>query len=116
MSTPLPDFMHKFRPDVAQPIINDILRSELTDKRYKDNDMSAITKRIGELITSRMSVQSGFERYKFVTNVSIFESPGQGSWMGTNLVWDPEADNAAQGSFFNDTVRCVATVYAVYVY
>ncbi|KAJ1888059.1 hypothetical protein LPJ66_008766 [Kickxella alabastrina] len=103
MSTPLPDFMHKFRPDVAQPIINDILRSELTDKRYKDNDMSTITKRIGELITSRMSVQSGFERYKFVTNVSIFENPGQGSWMGTNLVWDPETDNAAQGSFFNDT-------------
>ncbi|KAJ2787163.1 Tctex1 domain-containing protein 2 [Coemansia interrupta] len=113
---PQPDYMHKFRPATARPLIGEILRGEIGGWRYDAAEVAEVGKRVSEAITKRLSSEAGMERYKFITNVSLFQNDGQGARMGTSMVWDAESDAAVQETYASEGVRCVAVVFAVYVY
>ncbi|KAJ2741387.1 hypothetical protein GGI20_005227 [Coemansia sp. BCRC 34301] len=111
-----PDYMHRFRPTVAKPIISEVLRSTIGNAKYAADVMAELSTSIGERIVERLVAEPGLERYKFVANVSIFQNSGQGARMGIGATWDQESDAAVQETFANDSIRCVAVVFAVYVY
>ncbi|KAJ1725472.1 Tctex1 domain-containing protein 2 [Coemansia erecta] len=113
---PQPDYMHKFRPASARPLISEVLRGELGVWRYDASEVADVGKRVSEAITKRLAGEPGMERYKFITNVSLFQNDGQGARMGTSMVWDAESDAAVQETYTSEGVRCVAVVFAVYVY
>ncbi|KAJ2380255.1 Tctex1 domain-containing protein 2, partial [Coemansia sp. RSA 2603] len=112
---PQPDYMHKFRAASARPLIGEILRSELSGWRYNGDTAADVGKRVSEAISRRLAAERGMERYKFISNVSLFQSDAQGARMGTSMVWDAESDGAVQETFTSEGVRCVAVVFAVYV-
>ncbi|KAJ2493944.1 hypothetical protein IWW37_000022 [Coemansia sp. RSA 2050] len=111
-----PDYMHRFRPTVAKPLISEVLRSTLGNAKYEAEDVAELSTSIGEKIVQRLVAEPGLERYKFVANVSIFQNSGQGARMCIGATWDPESDAAVQETFTNESIRCVAVVFAVYVY
>ncbi|KAJ2009808.1 hypothetical protein GGI04_000124 [Coemansia thaxteri] len=100
-----PDYMHRFRPTVAKPIISEVLRSALGNTKYESEGMAELTTAIGKRIVERLVAEPGLERYKFVVNVSIFQNNGQGARMGVSANWDPEADAAVQETFTNDSIN-----------
>ncbi|KAJ1648821.1 hypothetical protein GGF44_006648 [Coemansia sp. RSA 1694] len=111
-----PDYMHRFRPTVAKPIISEVLRSTIGNTKYEAEGMAELSTSIGERIVERLVAEPGLERYKFIANVSVFQNSGQGARMGIGATWDPESDAAVQETFTNESIRCVAVVFAVYVY
>ncbi|KAJ2550456.1 hypothetical protein EV175_004060 [Coemansia sp. RSA 1933] len=101
---------------VAQKLLSEVLRSELGNVKYDADEVSQLSRRIGETVNRRLSGEPGAECYKYITNVSIFQNEGQGARMGTSTNWDPESDAMAQEMFANDSLKCVAVVFAVRVY
>ncbi|KAJ1829715.1 Tctex1 domain-containing protein 2 [Coemansia sp. RSA 2599] len=113
---PHPDLIHRFRTSCARPLMGDILRDELGNRRYQVEEMAAASKRISEIINKRLAKVPGLEGFKFITNVSIFQNDGQGARMFTSMVWDPDSDTAVQEIYTNENIKCVALVLAICVY
>ncbi|KAJ2347787.1 Tctex1 domain-containing protein 2 [Coemansia erecta] len=115
-----PGIMHKFRSTVAQPLLCEILRRELTDVQYDKDTVGELGQKLGSLISERLAREPGMDRYKFITNVSLFQNnnnnSGVAARMGSKCVWDVGADTVVQETFVGPAIRCVAAVFAVYYY
>jgi hypothetical protein len=55
-------------------------------------------------------------RYKYMVQVVIGEQRGEGVRMGCRCMWDTETDHQASATLINDSLFCVATAYAIYLY
>ncbi|CAM9729537.1 unnamed protein product, partial [Ascophyllum nodosum] len=73
------------------------------------------TKRICDEIKDALK-EMNLARYKYVVQVVIGEQRGEGVRMGSRCFWDSETDNVASETYINDSLFCVATAYAVYLY
>ena len=82
---------------------------------HKGEKCSEIIKSTSDLIRNRLR-QLGYARYKFVVQVVLGERREQGVRVGSRCLWDAGTDNQASVTFFNDSLFCVATAFAVYFY
>lgn len=110
-----PHLYDKFKPLSAKEVIHEVLYDRLCTKTYNAQDAAQWTKDIADTIKERIK-ELKFKHYKYVVSVVLGEQHGAGIKMGTRCVWDTEADAYAFDSFINDTIFCVATVYAIYYY
>lgn len=110
-----PQLHEKFKPLRAKEVIHNILFDQLSTKVYDAQEAIQWTKDIADVIREKVK-ELNFGRYKYLVNVVLGEQHGAGVKMGTRCIWDAEADAYAFDSFVNDTIFCVATVYAVYFY
>lgn len=110
-----PHLDEKFKPLSAKEIIHDVLFDQLATKSYDAQAASQWTKDIADVIEKKLKGLQ-FNRYKYVVNVVLGQQHGAGVKIGTRCIWDAEADTYAYDSFINDTIFCVATVYAIYFY
>lgn len=110
-----PQLHEKFKPLSAKEIIHDVLFDQLATKSYNAQAAAQWTKDIADIIERKMK-DLQFKRYKYIVNVILGQQHGAGVKIGTRCIWDAEADTYAYDSFINDTIFCVAIVYAVYFY
>ncbi|XP_076162413.1 dynein light chain Tctex-type protein 2B isoform X2 [Ptiloglossa arizonensis] len=110
-----PQLHEKFKPLSAKEVIHNVLFDQLSAKIYDAQEAIQWTKDIADIIREKVK-DLKFKRYKYIVNVVLGEQHGAGVKMGTRCIWDAEADTYAYDSFLNDTIFCVATVYAVYFY
>ncbi|XP_014217426.1 tctex1 domain-containing protein 2 [Copidosoma floridanum] len=110
-----PTLEEKFKPLTAKEIIHNVLFDQLSTKKYDRIEGQKWSKDIANIIRNKIK-ELDVKKYKFVVNVVIGERVGAGVKMGTRCIWDAEADSYAHDSFTNDTLFCVAAVYAVYHY
>ncbi|XP_024938441.1 tctex1 domain-containing protein 2 [Cephus cinctus] len=110
-----PQLFEKFRPLSAKEVIHTVLFDYLSTKVYNVEEAEQWMKEIADLIKEKIK-ELKFGRYKYIVNVVLGEQHGAGLKMGTRCIWDAEADSYAYDNFVNDTIFCVATVYAVYFY
>ncbi|XP_077281753.1 dynein light chain Tctex-type protein 2B isoform X2 [Temnothorax americanus] len=110
-----PHLHEKFKPLSAKEVIHDVLFDQLATKSYDAQAAAQWTKDIADIIKIKIK-DLQFKRYKYVVNVVLGQQHGAGVKMGTRCIWDAEADTYAYDSFINDTIFCVAIVYAVYFY
>ncbi|XP_078046390.1 dynein light chain Tctex-type protein 2B [Augochlora pura] len=110
-----PQLHEKFKPLRAKEVIHNILFDQLSTKVYDAQEAIQWTKDIADIIREKVK-ELNFKSYKYLVNVVLGEQHGAGVKMGTRCIWDAEADAYAYDSFVNDTIFCVATVYAVYFY
>ncbi|KAF7402517.1 dynein light chain Tctex-type protein 2B-like [Vespula maculifrons] len=110
-----PHLYDKFKPLSAKEVIHNVLFDQLSTKTYNAQDAVQWTKDIADTIKEKIK-ELKFKRYKYIINVVLGEQHGAGIKMGTRCIWDAEADAYAFDSFINDTIFCVATVYAIYFY
>ncbi|KAG7207337.1 hypothetical protein KM043_009002 [Ampulex compressa] len=110
-----PQLYEKFKPLSAKEVIHNVLFDNLSTKVYDAQEAVHWTKNIADTIKEKIK-ELKFKRYKYIVNVVLGEQRGAGVKMGTRCIWDAEADTYAYDNFVNDTIFCVATVYAVYYY
>ncbi|KAL6267720.1 hypothetical protein P5V15_000791 [Pogonomyrmex californicus] len=110
-----PHLHEKFKPLSAKEIIHDVLFDQLAMKSYDAQAAAQWTKDIADIIEIKIK-ELQFKRYKYIVNVVLGQQHGAGIKIGTRCIWDAEADTYAYDSFINDTIFCVAIVYAVYFY
>ncbi|KAK2585121.1 hypothetical protein KPH14_008631 [Odynerus spinipes] len=110
-----PHLYDKFKPLSAKEVIHEVLNDQLYEKTYNVQDATQWTKDIADTIKEKVK-ELKFNNYKYIVNVVLGEQHGAGVKMGTRCIWDTEADTYAFDSFINDTIFCVATVYAIYYY
>ncbi|KYN13890.1 Tektin-4 [Trachymyrmex cornetzi] len=110
-----PHLDEKFKPLSAKEIIHDVLFEQLATKSYDAQAAAQWTKDIADVIERKIK-DLQFKRYKYIVNVVLGQQHGAGVKIGTRCIWDAEADTYAYDSFINDTIFCVAIVYAVYFY
>ncbi|XP_039308880.1 dynein light chain Tctex-type protein 2B isoform X4 [Solenopsis invicta] len=97
-----PHLNEKFKPLSAKEVIHDVLFDQLATKSYDAQAAAQWTKDIADIIERKIKV--------------LGQQHGAGVKIGTRCIWDAEADTYAYDSFINDTIFCVAIVYAVYFY
>ena len=110
-----PHLHEKFKPLSAKEIIHDVLFDQLATKSYDAQAAAQWTKDIADVIERRIK-DLQFKRYKYIVNVVLGQQHGAGVKIGTRCIWDAEADTYAYDSFINETIFCMAIVYAVYFY
>ncbi|KAJ8674842.1 hypothetical protein QAD02_010628 [Eretmocerus hayati] len=109
-----PKLEEKFKPLSAKEIIHNVLFDQLSTRVYNSEEAHKWCKEISDLI--REKVKKLGKQYKYVVNVIIGEKNGAGAKIGCRCVWDTECDTFAYDSFTNETLFCVAAVYALFNY
>ena len=106
----------KFKPGKAKEMIQEILNSTLRyQKSYNPDSAQNLSKTIAENVKDKLK-ELNLPRYKYIVQVSIGEQKGQGVRVGSKCFWDFDTYHCASESFVNDSVFCLCTVYAVYLY
>ncbi|XP_044013367.1 dynein light chain Tctex-type protein 2B-like isoform X2 [Aphidius gifuensis] len=100
-----PQLSEKFKPQVVKELIHNVLFDQLSTKKYNIEEVNIWIKMIADTIRNKVKV-----------NVVIGEQRGAGVKMGNRCLWDAEADSYAHGNYSNETMFCVACVYAVFFY
>lgn len=59
-------------------------------------------------------VRLGYDRYKFVTHVTVAEAAQQGLRVASRCLWDPETDNYATYNYNSETKHVYIVVFAVF--
>ncbi|KAM3140533.1 hypothetical protein pb186bvf_007345 [Paramecium bursaria] len=105
----------KFKPSKCRELIQEILQLKLKNVNYQD--VTPASKDIAETIKNRLKITYTLQsRYKFIVHVMIGQLKGQGIRVGTKCFWDYETDMCVSEQFMNDSLFCLVTVYAVYLY
>ncbi|XP_012251621.1 dynein light chain Tctex-type protein 2B-like [Athalia rosae] len=110
-----PPLSEKFKPMSAKEVIHNVLFDQLSTKVYDAKEVPKWCQEIADIIRDKVK-ELRFKRYKYIVNVVLGEHRGAGVKIGTRCIWDAEADSYAYDNFLNETIFCVATVYAVYYY
>jgi hypothetical protein len=54
-----------------------------------------------------------YKRYKVIVQISIGQA-GQGVFIASRSLWNPDIDNSCSVQFSNNSIYAVATIYAIY--
>lgn len=121
----------KFRSDAVQSLAVSVLEQHLAGIKYNPDEVGElclkITNRIQQEVKSgfqpvRVEIQFDtsvaelqFDRYRFVVDVIIGETKGQGVRSVSRCLWDTATDASATATFRNGTLFAVAIVFGLYL-
>ncbi|EAN88130.1 hypothetical protein C3747_10g1043c [Trypanosoma cruzi] len=111
ITLPLPGT--KFRPSVVVGVIEEVCRSLVGDRPYVYDEIQVLIKEICSEIQQRV-VRLGYERYKFVTHVTITEAAHQGMRIASRGLWDPVTDGYAAYTHSTESMHVNVVLYALY--
>ncbi|XP_065223976.1 dynein light chain Tctex-type protein 2B-like [Planococcus citri] len=110
-----PSIEKRFSKDLAKEIIHNVLNEELSNVKYDKDEIEKLCKNIPRKLKERLRASID-PNYKLIAHVVIGEQRGAGVRSVARCLWDSATDAIASISFENNSVFCVATVYAVYFY
>ena len=110
-----PKYRQRASVNAMKEIIRNILEAELGGQTYQLDLCTVQTKKICDDIRNKLKEQN-LPRYKYMVQVVIGQQRGEGVRMGCRTFWDADTDAYASETFINDSLFCVATAYAVYLY
>lgn len=111
-----PSFNEKFRSATVKQLISAVLSERLGDKTYNPELTAQWTREISDEIKNRLKSELDLPRYKFVVQAIVGEQRGAGVRFGCRCFWDADTDGYAEDTFRNDSLFCVAAVFACYLY
>lgn len=111
-----PSYKEKFPPAEVKKIISAFLQEFLADKTYNPELTSQWTREIADGIKQELKQQIELPRYKYVVQAVVGEQRGEGVRMGCRCFWDADTDGYADDTYKNDSLFCVAAVFATYLY
>ncbi|XP_077573946.1 dynein light chain Tctex-type protein 2B [Stigmatopora nigra] len=110
-----PNYQHKFKPAVVKECIRETVKALLTEVDYDPDEVSELTSKVADSVKNKVK-KLGFDRYKFIVQVTIGEQRGQGVKMSSRCLWDADTDNYAEDVFMNDSLFCAVAVFGSYFY
>ncbi|XP_025836896.1 tctex1 domain-containing protein 2-like [Agrilus planipennis] len=105
----------KFQELMVKEIVRNILAESLAAKKYDSETIKNLTTSIANRINHAVK-ELKLKRYKHIVHVNMGERRGQGVKSGFICLWDSETDTHISETYINDSLFCVATVFAVYLY
>ncbi|KAJ6635458.1 Dynein light chain Tctex-type protein 2B [Pseudolycoriella hygida] len=87
----------------------------IAGKQYEASHIQEWTHKICDTINSRVK-ELNMRRFKHVVQVVIVQQTGAGCRYIARCRWDAETDAQVSNYFTNESIVCVVTVFAVYVY
>ncbi|XP_060841896.1 dynein light chain Tctex-type protein 2B-like isoform X2 [Rhopalosiphum padi] len=111
-----PTHNQKFKTHLAKEAIQETLLKHLKDKEYSQIQAEVLSKTIASEIKDRLKDQCLDTRYKLMVQVVLGERHGAGTKVGARCIWDADTDTQASDQFLNETIFCMAAVFAVYFY
>ncbi len=103
----------KFMKRDVERKIEEVLKAKVGDKRYVHEDTLPLTKDLCAEVQNAVT-NMGYERYKFVVQVTIAEAAAQGLRISSRCLWDPEVDNYAEYTYSNEFQHVTALVFGLY--
>ncbi|XP_023022462.1 dynein light chain Tctex-type protein 2B [Leptinotarsa decemlineata] len=110
-----PSLEVKFKEIPVKEIIRNVVSSLLTGKVYEPENVKKWTIAIANEINDKVK-DLEMKRYKHIVQVILGEKKGAGVKSGVRCLWDSDVDSFTSEIFMNDTIFCVTTVFAVYLY
>lgn len=102
----------KFESHKARDVMTQTMREWLTGVEYSAN-VRTLTTGLTDEIKKRVKAL-GFNRYKFVVTLTIYQDAHQSMQMVSRCLWNNDTDNFAEAVFRNSDLLAVATLYALY--
>ncbi|XP_050520293.1 dynein light chain Tctex-type protein 2B-like [Daktulosphaira vitifoliae] len=106
----------KFKTILAKEIIQETLHKYLKDKDYSQISAETLSKTIASEIKDQLKEKCINSRFKLMVQVVLGERHGAGIKIGARCIWDADTDTLASDQFLNETIFCMAVVFAVYFY
>lgn len=110
-----PSLENKFKEEPAKEIIRTVLTDTLHGKTYNADLVKKWTITIANEVNEKIK-ELHLKSYKHIVQVILGEMRGAGVRSGVRCIWDSDTDGYTSEVFMNDTIFCVTTVFAVYMY
>lgn len=110
-----PSLEEKFKELPVKEIIRTVLGETLLGKNYEPDNVKKWTITIANEVNEKVK-ELQMKKYKHVVQVIVGEMRGAGVKSGVRCIWDSDTDGYASEVFMNDTIFCVTTVFAIYLY
>lgn len=110
-----PSLEEKFKEIPVKEIIRNVLADTLLGKNYEPEYVKKWIITIANEVNERVK-ELQMKRYKHIVQVILGEMRGAGVKSGLRCVWDSETDGYTSDIFMNDTIFCVTSVFAIYMY
>ncbi|KAG5880165.1 hypothetical protein JTB14_001655 [Gonioctena quinquepunctata] len=110
-----PSLEAKFKEIPVKEIIRTIVSSLLTGKTYDPENAKKWTISIANEVNDKVK-DLQMKRYKHIVQVLVGERKGAGVKSGVRCLWDSDVDSFTSEIFMSETIFCVTTVFAVYLY
>jgi disulfide oxidoreductase YuzD len=108
--------LHKF--DKLREGIDQILKEKLQDKSFEASKVDIWSNNLAEIVKqcAQKVLGGASSPYKLVCHVVLGENLGGHVRVCCKCVWDQERDKVVSAQFKNETIFCVATVLASFIY
>lgn len=110
-----PSLEEKFKELPVKEIIRTVLGETLLGKNYEPDSVKKWTITIANEVNEKVK-ELQMKKYKHIVQVIVGEMRGAGVKSGVRCIWDSDTDGYASEVFMNDTIFCVTTVFAIYLY
>lgn len=110
-----PSLGEKFSEIPVKEIIRTVLGDNLLGKTYEAEQVKKWTITIANEVNEKVK-ELQLKRYKHIVQVLLGEMRGAGVRSGVRCIWDSDTDGYTSETFMNDTIFCVTTVFAIYMY
>ncbi|KAJ8943805.1 hypothetical protein NQ318_020877 [Aromia moschata] len=110
-----PSLQEKFKEIPVKEIIRNTVSSVLSGKSYEPENIKKWTINIANEINEKVK-ELQMKRYKHIVQVIIGEMRGAGVKSGVRCLWDSDVDGYTSEIFMNESIFCITTVFAVYLY
>lgn len=106
----IPD--RRIQVEVVREIIHSHLR-RIESLEYDATSSRELSKLLSDSIMRHLKALA-LPRFRFVCSVTIGQVKGQSVRVASRCVWDTDSDNYVSGSFQNDSMFAVGTVFGIY--
>ena len=108
-----PDDNAVFNCQKIQNIIETVLEAQLKDEKYDARMCRSLTKDVSNIIKDRLKHME-MPRYKLVVSVMLGECGDQCLQLASRSIWNDKTDKSVTGTYQNEHLFAVCTVYGVY--
>ncbi|KAF8382705.1 dylt-2 [Pristionchus pacificus] len=105
----------KFRAATAEKIMTEVVAEQLAGEIFSMLTVEDLGRKISDAINQRLK-DLNLPRYKFIVQVMIGESRGQGVHAMSQCVWDADVDGMATINYNLNNIWCQATAFAIFTY
>jgi tctex1 domain-containing protein 2 len=96
--------MLRFYPSKAKIVIDRVLKEELEEQVYDEDNARLQSLRISDLIREGIQEMLWNTRYKIIVQTTIGQLRDQGISVASRCLWDPNFDNYASSDFKNVSI------------
>jgi hypothetical protein len=94
----------RYSKSLVEAEVMKLLQSEMENQKYNASTSIQTSKELCSKILAKVK-ELGYKRYKFVVQVVITSSSGQGIRVASRCLWDPAKDNFASVVYKNVSIK-----------